>query len=103
MCVESLLIVLMVTLELLMPSALHSRVDIFLLSLVALIVALDDEELLVMVDHLRVDVGEVAVAEREEIDSVEDVGLAFTIVADEAVHLRRELQRSALNILVIDD
>ena len=35
-----------------MPSAFHGRVDILLLSLVALIVALDDKELRVVVDHL---------------------------------------------------
>lgn len=49
------------------------------------VVAMDGEEILSNFDVLTVDRIEIAFAEREVIDSVEEVGLAGAIVADEAV------------------
>ena len=54
------------------------------------VMAVDGEELLADADVLHIDRVEIALAEREIVDGVEEVGLAGTVVAHEAVDLGAE-------------
>lgn len=55
-----------------------------------------------MVDYLRVDGIEGAMAKRQIIDGVEKIGLALAIAAEKAVELGREVERRLTYVLEIE-
>ena len=55
-----------------------------------------------MLYHLRVDRIERTTAERQVVDSIEQIGLALAIAAEKTVELGRELKRSLPDILEIE-
>ena len=74
----------LVALEVLFGATLHAARDTKIL----LIRALDQEEPLVVGDHLRVDGVTRRVTEREEVDGIQHIGLADTILTNQTVDLR---------------
>ena len=64
--------------------------------------ALNQEEPLVVRDHLGVDGVTRRVTEREEVDGIQDISLAHTVLPDQTVDLRRQFQRGCLDVLVVD-
>ena len=93
------LVFLLVALEVLFRAALHPAGN----KEVVRIGALQHEELLSVGDDLRVVGGDGRMAEGEEIDGVEHVGLSHAVLADQTVDLRRQLQRCGLDILIVDE
>ena len=53
--------------------------------------------------HLRVDGVVGRVTEGELVDGIEHIRLAHTVLADETVDLRRELQRGRLDVFIVDE
>ena len=53
--------------------------------------------------HLRVDGIVGRVTEGEVVDGIEHIRLAHTVLADETVDLRREIQRGRLDVFIVDE
>ena len=75
---------LLVTFEVFLGATLHTAGDIEIL----LIHSLNQEEPLVVRDHLRVDGVARRVTEREEVDGIQHIGFADTILTNQTVDLR---------------
>ena len=95
------LVLLLVALELFLAAALHAAVDFLGGAVLLLIESLHHEKLFAVADDLRVDGVGAALAEREIIDRVQQVGLAHTVVSDEAVQLRGKGKLRLTDILVV--
>jgi hypothetical protein len=50
---------------------------------------------------LRVRDGSHALAERESVDGVEEIGLAHAVLADEAIHIAGEVEFGLSDILIM--
>ena len=68
-----------------------------------MISALKHQEILAVADDGGVDGIGSGVAEGEEIDGIEDVGLADTVAANHAVDLRGEVERGLPDVLIVDE
>ena len=68
-----------------------------------MITALQHQEFLAVADERGVEGIGGGMAEGEEVDGVEDVGLAHTVAADHAVDFRREFQRGLLDVFIVDE
>ena len=55
-----------------------------------------------MAHHLRVYRVGGALAERQVVDGIQQVGLAHAVLPDEAVHVGRELEVGLLDVLVVE-
>ena len=67
------------------------------------IIALQHHELLAVPDDQRV-LGRVGgMAEGEEVDGIEHIGLARPVLSDEAVDVWREVKTGLSNVLVVED
>ena len=98
---ELTLILLLVPLEVLLCSALHTAVDVDWVGSLILIESFHDKEVLVVHNDLRVDWIEGASAERQVVDGIQEVGLALAVMPDKAVEIGRKLKRSLTYILEI--
>ena len=94
-------ILLLVALEMLLLPTLHATIYILITTVGSLIVALDDKEILVVRKNQRVACSEGTLAERQIEDGIEEVGLARTIMAYQAVDLRRKDKVCSLDILKV--
>ncbi len=65
--------------------------------------ALEHQEVLAVTDDGGVDGIGGGVAEGEEVDGIEDVGLADAVAANHAVDLRREVERGLPDVLIVDE
>jgi len=54
-----------------------------------------------MPDAQHIDAAAVAAAETQEMDGIQHIRLALAVVADEAIQVRREMQLSLRNVLII--
>ena len=97
------LVLLLVPLEVLLRASLHATVDRKLIAIARFIGAFYHEEVLLVVDHLRINSGEGTTTERQIVDRIEQVGLTFTVMPDEAVDLSRQFDICRQDILIIDD
>ena len=93
---------LAVTAETLAFAGEHAGRDYLFIPVVVHINALYCHTILLMPDHLRIQRGIAAPAERKVINSIEQVCLSLAIRADETVNLWRESQISLHYILIID-
>ena len=75
---------LLVAFEVLLGAALHAAGD----TEIILVHPLNQKETLVVRDHLGVDGIARRVTERKEVDGIQHIGLADTILTDQAVDLR---------------
>ena len=96
------LIRLFVALQLLLLSAFHAAVDRHRLVLIGSIRSVEHKKVGVVLYHLRVDRIERTAAERQVVDSIEQIGLALAIAAEKTVELGRELKRSLPDILEVE-
>jgi hypothetical protein len=87
----------------LLCASLYATVDRKLIAVASIIGTFYHEEVLLMVDHLRINSGEGTSAERQIVDRIEQVGLTFTVMPDEAVDLSRQFDICRQDILIIDD
>ena len=96
-------ILLLVAFEVLLGPPFHTAVDVLHIPIIALVVAFQHEESLVVRDDLRIDGIVGAPAKREIVDGIEKVGLTHTIMADKTVDLGRQLQVATLDVFIVDD
>ena len=86
--------------HLLLPH-LQSDVNVLLRPILVLVEALQRHELLPMPDAQHIDAAAVAAAETQEMDGIQHIRLALAVVTDEAIQVRREMQLSLRNVLII--
>ena len=91
-------VLLFVAPEVLLRAALHAAGDGDFA-----IIPFEHQEVLAVADDGGVDGIGSGVAEGEEIDGIEDVGLADAVAADHAVDLRREVERGLPDVLIVDE
>ena len=65
--------------------------------------ALGYEKICSMSDYLRIDGIEGGMTEGEEVDGIEDVGLAYAVGSDHTVDLRRQVERGLPDVLIVDE
>ena len=68
-----------------------------------MISTLEHQEVLAVADDGGVDGIGSGVAEGEEIDGIEDVGLADTVAANHTIDFRREVERGLPDVLIVDE
>ena len=83
----------------LLRAAFHAAGDVEIVR----IGALQHEELLAVGDDLRVVGVDGRMTEGEKIDGVQHVSLPHAVLTDQTVDLRRQFQRSGLDILIVDE
>ena len=96
------LIGLLIALEGLFLSAFHAAVDILFLPKVGLVESLHHKEVGLVAHHLRVDGVRSALAEREVVDGIEQIGLAHAVLPNKAVHIGRKLEVGLLDVLIVE-
>ena len=94
-------VLFLVAFEVLLLSALHTAIHLVGVAVVASVGTLEHEEVGIVGDERRVDVGEGTPTKREVIDGIQQIRLAGTVVADEAIHLRRQRERRFSDALVV--
>ena len=75
----------------------------FHVAAIVIIKTLDQAHILPPIDHLRLGCIDVAPAERQVINRIQEIGLPHTIVAHKAIQLRREGKSNLLYILIIEN
>ena len=75
----------------------------FFVFMFIIIRTLNNTKRFVVTDDLRVNRVIKLTAKRKIIYRIEHIRLTSAIVSDEAIHLRREINRSLPNVLIIDD
>ena len=93
---------LLVALEYLLLAALHAAIDVLLIAIGRLVQSLHYEEVALVAHHLRVYRVGGALAERQVIDGIQQVGLAHAVLPDEAVHVGRKLEVGLLDVLIVE-
>ena len=93
------LVFLLVPFEVLLGTFLHGCNDVHIL----IVAAFKHEELLTVPDDLRVNGGAGRVTERQEIDGIQHIGLANTVLTNQTVDFWRQFQGGCSDVLVIDD
>ena len=68
-----------------------------------MISTLEHQEVLAVTDDGGVDGIGGGVAEGEEVDGIEDIGLADAVAANHAVDLRREVEGGLPDVLIVDE
>lgn len=92
----------LVPLELLLPVALQSTIDVVFAIWLKMIGALNDKEIFVVCDALGVDGDIVTLAVGKKINRIQNVGLARSVASDETIDFRRERYFCLTDILEVE-
>ena len=96
-------ILFLITLKTLFLFAFQTAIYLFRLSRLMLILSLQHEEVLTVPDILGIYGMGCALTKGKKIHSIQQIGLSFTIMSDETIHLRREGQLGLRYVLIIQD
>jgi hypothetical protein len=101
--IGQLAVFLLVSLELLFLSTLQPTIHLFGVALIGKITTLNNKEVLIMLDILRVNGVGGTLAKRKIVHCIQQIGLPHPVLSDETIHLGREIQLHLLQILIIQD
>ena len=93
------LVFLLVSFEVLLGALLHGCNDVQIL----IVAAFKHKELLTVPDDLRINGGACRVTERQEIDCIQHIGLANTILTNQTIDFWRQFQGGCSDVLIIND
>ena len=95
-------VLLLVPFELLFLPSFHAAVNFFRRTVGSLIKSLNHKEVRVMPYILRVNGVARALAERKEINGIQQVSLSHSVLSEKGIQLRREREFHLLQILIIE-